>query len=88
MKDNIVGPMTVFGYEIPANTVALTINWMTDGVWFDAAMLRKFLKESTVVGDCGDAIISCAADRMIDKARRAGLIKFDKSDRLWCRARK
>ena len=40
MKDNIVGPMMVHGYEIPADTVALTINWMTDVVWFDAAMLR------------------------------------------------
>lgn len=92
MKDNIVGPMMVYGYEIPAETVAQAINWMTDGGWFEAAALRNFLVARwhfvECAGDYKDEIIYIAADRIIAKAKRDGLIEFDKLYRVWRKVQK
>ncbi len=83
MKDGIVKPMMVYGHEIPAETVAQAINWMTDGGGFEAASLRAFLKAR------GFSFFVCAmAERLIAKARRDGLIEFDKFYRVWRKVQK
>lgn len=82
----------VYGYEIPAETVAQAINWMTDGGWFEAAALRNFLVARwhfvECAGDYKDEIIYIAADRIIAKAKRDGLIEFDKLYRVWRKVQK
>ena len=83
MKDNIVKPMMVHGYKIPADTVAQAINWMTDGCGFEAASLRDFLKARGL-----SFFIYAAADRLIAKAKRDGLIEFDSFHRVWRKVQK
>ena len=83
MKDNIVGPMMVHGYKIPASTVAKTLNWMASNNGFYFASVRDFLMSRGV-----EICVYETAERLIAKAKRDELIEFDKLHRVWRKVQK
>ena len=78
-----VKPMMVHGYKIPASTVAKTLNWMASNDRFYSESVRDFLMSRGV-----EICVYETAERLIAKAKRDGLIEFDRLNGVWRKVQK